>query len=342
MVQSRDDFFENDIRPDPTKGQEIAVAHDIEKLLSREKEFVFVDCPACGAHAAREKFRKNGFIYSECKTCDTFYINPRPTPEILEDFLLHSENYEYWNRYIFPASADIRKEKIVVPRVERVLQLSEMYRLSTDALLEVGAGSGLFCEEMGKRGVFKRIVAVEPSTTWAETCKKKGIETIALPIEKVSFPSEDLFTVIVNFEVIEHLFSPKDFIMQCKKCLKPGGILLLTCPNGKGFDIETLGVISDTVDHEHLNYFNPRSLALLFEKCDFEVIESITPGKLDAELVRNKAVEGAYDLSSQPFLREVLIDRWKELGKPFQDFISQHGLSSNMWLVGRKKRGGNL
>ena len=37
--------------------------------------------------------------------------------------------------------------------------------------------------------------------------------------------------------------------------------MTVTCPNVEGFEILELGVIADTIDTEHLNYFNPRSLA---------------------------------------------------------------------------------
>jgi hypothetical protein len=68
-------------------------------------------------------------------------------------------------------------------------------------------------------------------------------------------------------------------------------------------------------------------------------LESFTPGKLDAELVRNKILAGEFDVSEQPFLRKVLIDDWAHLGLPFQEFLVQQGLSSNMWLVARKPHG---
>jgi len=114
---------------------------------------------------------------------------------------------------------------------------------------------------------------------------------------------------------------------------------MLACPNGQGFDIETLGTASNTVDHEHLNYFNPVSLAGLLAKCGLEILESFTPGKLDADLVRNKILAGGFDVSKQPFLKKVLVDEWERLGGAFQEFLVQQGLSSNMWIVARKPQG---
>ena len=63
-------------------------------------------------------------------------------------------------------------------------------------------------------------------------------------------------------------------------------------------------------------------------------MESETPGRLDAELVRKQALAGEIELEG--FLRRVLIDDWDRAGDAFQDFLAANGLSSNMWLVARR------
>ena len=65
------------------------------------------------------------------------------------------------------------------------------------------------------------------------------------------------------------------------------------------------------------------------------MLERLTPGKLDAELVRKHVLSGALSLDQQPFLRQVLIDDWERVGPAFQEFLAGAGLSSNMWLMGR-------
>jgi hypothetical protein len=82
---------------------------------------------------------------------------------------------------------------------------------------------------------------------------------------------------------------------------------------------------------------NPAALSQLASRNGFDIVECTTPGELDAELVRNKALAGEIDLGAQPFLRAVLIERWDELGGAFQRFLKANGLSSHMWLVGRRK-----
>ena len=328
---------ESEIRPpDLMAAQQAAVLGDIDRLLSRKAEFVEVACPACGSQESSPRFGKRAFNYVECRGCRTMYVTPRPSPSVLEWFYRESENYAYWNKVIFPASESVRREKIFVPRVSRTLELCVKYGSGMGALLEIGAGFGTFCSELKARNAFDRIVAVEPTPDLAATCRRRGIDVLEQPVEQIDPAALGRFDVIASFEVIEHLFAPGVFVGHAARLLAPKGLLILTCPNGRGFDIEALGPLSGAVDHEHLNYFNPRSLGLLLGKHGLEVLECFTPGRLDAELVRTQAITGAYDLSMQAFLRRVLIDEWDELGEAFQDFLVRQGLSSNMWIVARK------
>lgn len=331
-------FTEQEIRPAQYLAEEhVAVLTDLGRMLSRYSEFVHVACPACGADESKPKYEKNSINYVECKVCQTIYVNPRPSPDLLEWFYRGSPNYAYWNEVIFPASETARLEHIFVPRADRLLALCDKYGIETNAILEIGAGFGTFCAELKRRDAFSRVVALELTPGLAQTCRNRGLEVVEQPVEKVELDATDLFDVVASFEVIEHLFAPVEFVRHMFRLLKPGGLLILTCPNGQGFDIATLETASNTVDHEHLNYFNPSSLAGMLAECGLDVLESMTPGRLDAELVRNKIISGEFSVSRQPFLQKVLVDDWERLAQPFQEFIVQSGLSSNLWIVARKQ-----
>jgi 2-polyprenyl-3-methyl-5-hydroxy-6-metoxy-1,4-benzoquinol methylase/ribosomal protein S27E len=327
---------ESEIRPDHLmQGQLEAFAADLHRLLQHKGSFVHVPCPACGGEDAHKAFEKYELTYVVCSGCGTMYVNPRPTPALLETYYATSENYQYWNKYIFPASQEARCERIFRPRAERIADICRRNNIENGTLLEVGAGFGTFCEEMQRLGIFRRVVAVEPTPDLAETCRRKGLEVVEKPIEQVRF-ERDTFDVVASFEVIEHLFSPRDFLLSCADVLSPGGLLVITCPNVRGFDIVVLQALSGSVDTEHLNYFHPISLSHLVTQCGFETVEVLTPGKLDAELVRKKILTGELDVSSQPFLKQVLIDEWERVGDSLQRFLADNMLSSHMWLVARK------
>jgi len=309
-------------------------AADVAWLLERRERFVEVPCPACETADRTLAWTKYGLEYRRCATCATVYMSPRPAPDLLVEYYRSSSNYEYWSTVVFPASEGARRERIFRPRADRVLALARRHRAGTGTLVDIGAGYGTFCEEVAALGGFERVIALEPEPHLAQTCRDKGLRVVEAPVEHAELDGEA--DVLTSFEVIEHLFSPREFVARCAGAVRRGGLLILTCPNVLGFDVQTLGEVSATVDAEHLNYLHPGSLARVLEDSGFEVVESQTPGHLDAELVRKKVLAGEFSLDDQPFLRHVLIDRWERLGDAFQDFLTEQGLSSNMWLVGRR------
>jgi 2-polyprenyl-3-methyl-5-hydroxy-6-metoxy-1,4-benzoquinol methylase len=328
-------FIENDIRPaDSMDGQKVAFLDDLGKLLAKYSEFVDVPCPACKSDGSKKAFEKYGLCYVQCNCCDTVYITPRPTEELLHNLYSRSTLYAYWNSHIFPASDTGRRRHIARPRVDNILRLCDSFRIGTGSLLEVGAGYGTFCEAVKERKLFETVIALEPTPALAATCMGKGIETVNQFFEL--YDPDKKFNVIAAFEVIEHLFSPESFVKKCCSLLDEKGLLVLTCPNVKGFDFKTLGHLCGNYDHEHLNYFNPRSLSQLLLRCGFEIIDLATPGSLDAELVRSRIIDGGIDVSTQPFLKQVLIDEWDRVGKNFQQFIADNMLSSSLWIAAKK------
>src|SRR5215831_2468189 len=110
---------EEDIRPEQLRrGQVEAYERDIAKLRKRVGEFVAVACPACGADDCDFAFEKFTFQFKECRRCETIYMSPRPTPEIMGAYYGDSENFKFWAKHIFPASEGARREKIHRPMLD--------------------------------------------------------------------------------------------------------------------------------------------------------------------------------------------------------------------------------
>lgn len=329
-------FNENDIRPEILrKGMEKAINEDIKTLQDFKSDFKEVVCPACGDRNSHFVFEKYGFNFDMCGKCRTVFMNPRPTPLILKIFYENSKNYAYWNKYIFPFSEATRRDKIIKPRVKKINDIVKRLKIKKNCLVEIGPGYGTFADEVVKSAVFKKVIVVEPNPSCATSCRNRGIETIEKPIEDVS-KLEYSPDVVVSFEVIEHLYSPKEYLKNCRRIMDDNSIIVTTCPNYEGFDILTLGLLSESIDHEHLNLFNPTSISLLFEKCGFRVLECFTPGELDTDIIRNKILAGQFSVKNNPFLKMVLLDRWNELGNKFQEFLKNNQFSSHLWIIAKK------
>ena len=132
--------------------------------------------------------------------------------------------------------------------------------------------------------MFRRTHGGRTSHRISATMSGLRLETFGSSYENVLI--DEKISVIASFEVIEHLYHPIEFIQWCRESLGENGHLLLTCPNISGFDTSILGVLSDSVDHEHLNLFTPKSLSLLLENNGFSIEELTTPGELDVDIVR--------------------------------------------------------
>lgn len=330
---------EKEICPDDLlEGQEEAFAHDVARLQERLGEFISEPCPACGSDDGTHAFEKWRFQYTTCSGCGTIYMKPRPSPAVMQSYYSNSENYAYWGKFIFPASEAARKEKIHRPRHDKIVEMTHRFGAGRGLMLEVGPGFGTFCAVATEEKAFQRVVGIEPTPEMARACRERGVEVIEKRTEDIT-DADGLIgaDVVVAFEVIEHLYAPGKFVGQCARLLKSGGLLVLTCPNGQGFDIAELGAESLAVDPEHVNLFNPRSLSQLAGACGFEVLEATTPGRLDAEFVREAVLKGKHDISRQPFLKRVLVDEWDRLGWPFQQFLADNGLSAHLWIVARKR-----
>ena len=327
-------FKEKDIRPFYlAKKADIYLKKDLNYLYSKKSSFVKANCPACNSKKKIFLFRKNKFSYYTCIKCGTYYLSPRPNNKTLNEFYKNSKLYEFWNNNIFPATEKVRSKKIFKPRVKKILEICKKYKVNRQKIIDIGAGYGTFCSIMKKTYFFKEVIALEPNIDGAKKCIEKKISTLNLPIEKAKQININKVSVFTLFEVIEHLYSPYNFLKKIKKFTNKKTLIIFTCPNGMGFDISFLGKKSGAIDHEHLNYFNPKSIEFLAKRAGFKVMDVITPGVLDVDILRNRYRSNAFKTKNY-FLTQVFEDEKKI--KNLQKFIIQNKLSSNMWVVLKK------
>ena len=113
-------------------------------------------------------------------------------------------------------------------------------------ILDIGCGGGLLCEPMARLGA--EIVGVDPSEKNIKTATVHAAE-MELAIDYRTGTAEDLaadgemFDVILNMEVIEHVTDPQAFTRTCAAMLKPGGVMFVATLNRtlKSFGLAIIG-----------------------------------------------------------------------------------------------------
>lgn len=95
-------------------------------------------------------------------------------------------------------------------------------------ILELGSGSGAFVRRLKLSGY--KPTAVDYSEDNFRL--HDSINFIKMDLnEKFSLNFSELYDCIVAIELIEHLENPRNFFRECKKLLKPNGLLIFTTPN---------------------------------------------------------------------------------------------------------------
>jgi 2-polyprenyl-3-methyl-5-hydroxy-6-metoxy-1,4-benzoquinol methylase len=68
---------------------------------------------------------------------------------------------------------------------------------------------------------------------------------------------------------LEHVADPSDALRRANRLLKPGGVLLVNCPDYASVFARLLGRRWWFLIDVHIFYFTPATLRRLFEKCGF-------------------------------------------------------------------------
>ncbi len=106
--------------------------------------------------------------------------------------------------------------------------------LSGITVLDVGCGGGLICEPLASKGA--AVVGVDATYRNIEIAKRHAKQTVVdvdyrHGTAETAVPESELFDVVLNLEVIEHVADPKKLMTDCARRLKPGGLLIVATLN---------------------------------------------------------------------------------------------------------------
>ena len=330
---------EEDIRPEELFKRYLSLAEKDIATYFQTAPFYYTLCPACSACETDFVFRKMGFDYEVCNNCNTLFVNPRPNSDSFKEYYSDSPSVRFWATHFYRETEEKRREHLIKPKARIVQTIIDKYVKDSKTksyILDIGAGYGIFCEELQKLLIRSReVIAVEPAKALQDACQANGIPVIPKfleDIKEIDLPSETSGVIAAtSFELLEHLHNPGLFIENCRKILCDGGILILTTLNWNGFDLQVLQEKSNSIHPpHHINFFTTESISILLKQYGFEVLEVTTPGKLDVDIVTKQKSD-----VKDSFINKILSSD-ENVKSKFQTFLQDAKLSSHMMIVARK------
>ncbi|EPR35549.1 methyltransferase type 12 [Alkalidesulfovibrio alkalitolerans DSM 16529] len=336
-----------------TRRDEFFAAHnaEIKRLVGDDgairPEFAepVAACPICDASEHEVLFRKQGFVFKDCRNpeCRHIYADPqinhealmaayrgagtgkggRTASDIWMDVLLSNANQQY----------DRAKYQRGMDAIEAALETGSG---APFAVLDVGCSVGIFLDTARERGW--RTMGVELN----ERAVDYAVNTLKLDVRKALLEecgfAEASFDAVTLWGVIEHLKQPLPVLREIYRILKPGGVFVTFCPNGSSLACRVLREKAATFDgRNHPHNFTPTSIRLAMRMAGFEPL-AISFHQPDIDAVINH-IEGR-----DPYLKgEEGAGPLKQLfSGPLraqaEDFLENVGLGYKMMTLNRKPK----
>ena len=175
-------------------------------------------------------------------------------------------------------------------------------------VLENGCGVGSYLKRLASQSVLSVGLEVEfgRAKEALAYCENEAAPVINAVGESLPFP-DDTFDLMLSHEVIEHVNDDFQCLSEMARCLKPGGRLVLFCPN-RWYPFETHGIYWHGEYHfgnkfgvnylprklrdklaPHVNTYTTRDLERLFEGLPVKVISrTVLFGAYDNIIARSK------------------------------------------------------
>jgi SAM-dependent methyltransferase len=144
-------------------------------------------------------------------------------------------------------------------------------------LLDIGTGSG-FVLELARDAGWSGVRGVEPSADAIAKASPDIRPRIVMDVMRSGLFEAGSFDAVTMFQVLDHMPDPADLLEECRRVLRPGGVVLAFNHNVTAWSARLLGERSPIIDVEHTYLYSPRTMRRLFEQAGYEVA-SVTPAR---------------------------------------------------------------
>lgn len=151
---------------------------------------------------------------------------------------------------------------------------------SSDEILDVGCGSGVITDFLGKSGA--NVLGIDgnrDAISFAKRTFAKNNVTFKEGLIDSSFSSSSTIDKIYCLELLEHIYlhQGKDLLESFYRILKPSGALFLTTPNYRSlwpfieFGMDLFKLAPPLIDHQHVERYTRTKLKNLCLEVGFTV-----------------------------------------------------------------------
>jgi SAM-dependent methyltransferase len=142
-------------------------------------------------------------------------------------------------------------------------------------LLDIGTGSG-FVLELAQDSGWTGLRGVEPSEDAIAKARPDIRPMISQDVMRPGSFEPGSFGAVTMFQVLDHMPDPLALLDECRRVVRPGGVVMAFNHNVTAWSARLLGKRSPIVDVEHTYLYSPGTIRLLFDRAGFEV-ESVKP-----------------------------------------------------------------
>jgi 2-polyprenyl-3-methyl-5-hydroxy-6-metoxy-1,4-benzoquinol methylase len=202
----------------------------------------------------RERFTPSpSAVLFACSTCRLEYFSP------------HNQGDAAFYAFLTSAEAGYYTDR----RWEYSVAEKRLHR--GDSLLDIGCGDGVFLKRVAHR--VKRAVGVDQNPDGIRKLADSGIEARCADLADFAAENEARFDVVCALQLIEHLPRVDAFADAARRCIAPGGLLLVSVPNNERLRVNPLDPL-DCPPH-HVSRWRPTQLREFARFLEFEFVEVV-------------------------------------------------------------------
>lgn len=221
------------------------------------------NCPVCGGTARTPWVEFSNLRFERCAGCGAVYKTIEAQNVRTSDF--YEADYHTGKRS--------RRWLHRVRKAKRQLQ-SAMALGDCQAVLDIGCSVGYIIEAGRQLGL--RSAGVDVSSFAVDQARQRGLEARVGTLERIPYADQE-FDLVVMRHVLEHTPTPLAALAECRRVLRPGGMLLVLVPDLEYWKGTVLRRTyryfrPDDLGRQHFVYYNSNSLSEVLSVGGFRVL----------------------------------------------------------------------